>query len=133
MAELAQELRNVPADQMLFFVHGRGKPYTVESFGNWFKAHCKAAGIPHCSIHGLRKGQATRIANEGAGELEVMAFLAHSTTKESSTYVKKANRAKLADMALARVAGTKPERNLSNPSATLDTDAPQPTERKRKI
>lgn len=120
MPELAEELRNVPADQMLFFVHGRGKPYTVESFGSWFKDQCKAAGLPHCSIHGLRKGQATRMANEGSGELEIMAFLAHSTPKEGATYVKKASRAKLADMALSRVSGTKPEQDLSNHSQRLD-------------
>lgn len=132
MPELAEELRNVPADQMLFFVHGRGKPYTVESFGNWFKDQCKAAGIPHCSIHGLRKGQATRMANEGATELEVMAFLAHSTPKEGATYTKKASRAKLADMALARVAGTKPEQNLSNPVERLDKTNPQPVAMKGK-
>jgi integrase len=26
---------------------------------------CKKAGLPHCSIHGLRKAAATRLANAG--------------------------------------------------------------------
>lgn len=97
LADLAQEIEALPKGQMLFLTHWRGRPYTVESFGNWFKDQCLAAGLPHCSAHGLRKGQATRIANGGGGELEIMSFLAHATPKEGATYTKKANRGVLAD------------------------------------
>ncbi len=130
LSELAQELSVVPPGQMLFLTHWRGRPYTVESFGNWFKDQCRAAGLPHCSAHGLRKGQATRIADGGGGELEIMSFLAHATPKEGATYVKKANRGKLADKALARAGGPKPEQNVSNLSERLDKPATQAVERK---
>lgn len=130
--DLADELRNVPSDRLLFLTHGAGRPYRVESFGNWFKDQCRAAGLPHCSIHGLRKGQATRIADEGGSELEIMSFLAHATPKEGATYVKKANRAKLSDSGLARVERANSEQNVSNPFKRLDNGNPQPIERKAK-
>lgn len=132
LPELADELRHVPADRMLFLTHGAGRPYKPETFGNWFKDQCKAAGLPHCSAHGLRKGQATRIAEEGGTELEVMSFLAHATPKEGATYTKKAGRAKLADRGLSRVSGAKVEQNLSNLSDGLDNADPQHIERKGK-
>lgn len=132
LPELAEELRSMPADQMLFLTHSGGRPYKPETFGNWFKDQCKAAGLPHCSAHGLRKGQATRIADEGGSEFEIMSFLAHATPKEGATYTKKANRAKLADRGLSRVSGANVEQSLSNLSEGLDKTNPQLIEIRRK-
>lgn len=129
---LAEELARVPQDRLLFLTHTGGRPYRAESFGNWFKDQCKAAGLPHCSIHGLRKGQATRIADEGGSELEIMAFLAHATPKEGATYTKKASRAKLSDRGLARLHGANSEQNVSNLSARLDKPTEQRAEKKGK-
>lgn len=131
MPELLEELRSV-SDQLLFLTHSNGRPYKPESFGNWFKDQCKAAGLPHCSAHGLRKGQATRIADNGGGELEVMSFLAHATPKEGAIYTKKVSRARLTDRGLARLSRVKEEQKLSNLRDGLDNKANQPIERKRK-
>ena len=90
---------------MLFLTHGQGRPYKPETLGNWFKDQCKAAGLPHCSAHGLRKAGARRIAERGGTEHEVMSFMAHATPKEGATYTKKASRARMADSALAKVSG----------------------------
>ncbi|MEQ8923314.1 MAG: tyrosine-type recombinase/integrase [Roseovarius sp.] len=120
LPELAIELANVPEGDVLFLTHGTGRPYKPESLGNWFKDQCKVAGLPHCSAHGLRKAGATRLAEHGATEMEVMAFLAHSSPKEAATYTKKARRATLADHAFDRLTGTKPEHNVSNLSNRLD-------------
>jgi hypothetical protein len=78
----------------------------------------------------LRKGQATRIADGGGGELEIMSFLAHATPKEGATYTKKANRGALADKGLARLISPKPEQNMSNLADRLDKPTPQPLEQK---
>jgi integrase len=86
--ELADVLADVPADQMLFLTHGQARPYKTESFGNWFRDQCVAAGLSHCSAHGLRKAGATRLANAGANVLEIMAFLGHRTPAEAQTYIK---------------------------------------------
>lgn len=120
MPDLQAELDHVPADQMIFVTHGRGLPYKAETFGNWFKDQCVLAGLPHCSAHGLRKGAATRLADHGGNEYEVMSLMAHSTPKEGATYTKKANRAKLAASGMAKVYGINPEQNLSNLQGELD-------------
>jgi len=120
LPEMAEELRYVPADTLLFLTHGQGRPYKPETLGNWFKDQCKAAGLPHCSAHGLRKAGARRIAERGGTEHEVMAFMAHATPKEGATYTKTASRARMADSALAKVSGAKPEQTLSNLSDRLD-------------
>lgn len=99
LPELQAELRLVPPGQARFF------PYTVESFGNWFRDQCKAADLPdECRAHGLRKYGATRLADNGANELQIMAFLAHKTPQEARRYVAAANRVKLAADALSHLA-----------------------------
>lgn len=99
LPELRAELRQVPPGQARFF------SYTVESFGNWFADQCKAAGLPdECRAHGLRKYGATRLAERGANEFQIMAFLAHKTTQEAKRYVAAANRVKLAADALSHLA-----------------------------
>lgn len=132
LPDLDEELRRIPQDQLLFLTHGRGRPYQPATFGNWFREQCIAAGLPHCSSHGLRKGLATLAAEGGATELQIMALMAHSTPKEGSVYVKKANRGKLADQGLALSAGSKHEQNASNLVVRLDKGALQTPERKGK-
>ena len=120
LPELARELALIPGTQMVLLTHGKGaKAYNVARFGRWFVERCREAGLPHCSSHGLRKAGARRLAEAGATEWEVMAFLAHRTAKESSRYVAAANRSKLTTAGMAKL-GTKPEQNLSNPPTRLD-------------
>lgn len=120
LPELQQELDQLPRGQMLFITHGKGKPYKPETFGNWFKRQCKAAGLEQCSAHGLRKAGATRLADAGATPDEIRAFMAHKTNFEGATYTKKADRARLADSGLSKVLGADPEQKLSNLSKRLD-------------
>ena len=132
MRDLQAELRHVPADQMIFVTHGQGLPYKPTTFGNWFKDQCRLAGLPHCSAHGLRKAAATRLADHGGNEYEVMSLMAHSTPKEGATYTKKANRAKLNASGMAKVYGANTEQDLSNLGGRLDTTTLQPIDRKQK-
>jgi integrase len=103
LPELAQEVALLPRDVMVLIHHGNGLPYKPETLGNWFKDQAKAAGLPHCSLHGIRKGQATAIADGGGTEFEVMAFLAHATPKEAATYTRRADRGVLADSGLSKL------------------------------
>ncbi|MEF9605184.1 hypothetical protein O4J55_23820, partial [Paracoccus sp. PXZ] len=66
LPELWAELDGLPRDVMLFLNHGGGRPYKPESFANWFKAQCIAAGLLHCFSLGSRKAGATRLAYAGA-------------------------------------------------------------------
>lgn len=102
--ELLEVINPLPRDSMLFITWGKqGRGYNPETFGNWFKDMCRAAGLPaEANTHGLRKAGATRLANAGASEFEIMAFLGHKTPDEARTYVKAANRQTLADSALEK-------------------------------
>lgn len=44
-----------PNGTLFFLVTHKGLPFTAAGFGNFFKDACIAAGLPHCSAHGLRK------------------------------------------------------------------------------
>ncbi len=54
LPELAEELRHVPRDRLLFVTQDKSdKPYAVASLGNWFRDRCAEAKVPG-SLHGLR-------------------------------------------------------------------------------
>ena len=124
LPELALELAQLLEGQMMLVAHGaKGLPYKPETLGNWFRKRCNAAGLPHCSLHGIRKGQATAIADHGGTEFEIMSFLAHATPKEAATYTKKVGRAKGADSGLAK---TKKDQELPNLSKRSRIDSGNP-------
>lgn len=122
---LTEVLSLVPRDQMLFVLNAFGKPFNANTFGNWFSDQCVKAGIKG-RAHGLRKAGATRLANAGGTEFEVMAFLGHATPQEASTYTKKANRSILADTGMAKL------ENLPNHVTRLDNRAPKYLKNKEK-
>jgi integrase len=116
---LAASLATVPQDQMMFVVTAYGQPFTAKGFGNWFSAACRDAGLPHCSAHGLRKCGATRLADAGCSDNEIMAWTGHKSPKELQTYTRARNQSGLADSAITRLNGTKGEQNLANPTTRL--------------
>lgn len=103
---VAPELRDAIAatavGKSTFLVTAYGKSFTSNGFGNWFRQHCDAAGLPQCSAHGLRKAAATRLAEAGASEHEIMAITGHRTSKEVSRYTRAARQRILAESAMAR-------------------------------
>ncbi len=117
---LAEELARVPRDRLLFLTHGaKHRPYKPETLGNWFRDRCAEAKVPG-ALHGLRKAGATRLADAGASEHEIMAFLAHASPREASTYTKKASRVRLADSGLAKLGSAE---NVTNLPEKLDKEA----------
>lgn len=82
-----------------------GKPYTANGFGNWFRRVVRAAGLPdHCSAHGLRKAMSRRLAETGATVLQGRAVTGHKTDREFARYAEQANKAGMADIAMANLA-----------------------------
>ena len=75
---------------------------TKESFGNWFRDACKAAGVPGAA-HGLRKACATRFANAGFTEAELESWFGWSGGRMASLYTKKADRVRLARDAIRKL------------------------------
>jgi integrase len=84
-----------PCGDLSFIVGENGKPLTKESFGNLFRDACRAAGVPG-SAHGVRKLAATRMANNGATEAQLMAVFGWTDSKMAAHYTRSANRKRLA-------------------------------------
>jgi integrase len=102
---LSETLAAGPCGDLAFICGERGEPLTKESFGNMFKDACKAAGVPG-SAHGVRKIAATRAANAGATEAQLMAIFAWTDPKMAAHYTRTANRKRLAAQAMEKLSRT---------------------------
>ncbi|MEM1021375.1 MAG: tyrosine-type recombinase/integrase [Pseudomonadota bacterium] len=101
---LKAELDRLPKTNMTFLLTSFGKPFTGNGFGNKVRAWCDAAGLKHCSAHGLRKACASRLAEAGCTDSEVMAITGHTTRAEVTRYTSKANQKALARSAVVKLA-----------------------------
>ena len=88
-----------------FLTTAFGKPFTSNGFGNRFRKWCVDASLPHCSVHGLRKAAAARLAEQGCTEHEIMAITGHRTSKEVIRYTKAAEQARRAENASRKLHG----------------------------
>jgi integrase len=84
--------------ELTYLATGTGRPWRKESFGNWFRETCQAAGVPG-SAHGLRKARATHAANNGASEAQLDAMFGWRGGRMAALYTKQANRKRLAEEA----------------------------------
>jgi integrase len=125
LPELQAAIDAMPkADHLTFLVTEFGKPFTAAGFGGWFGDQCKLAAIPaRLSAHGLRKAGATRFAEHGATDHEIMAWGGWTSIKEVQRYTKAANRKRLAQQA-AKKLGTGTE--VSNLGIRFDNQGKKP-------
>ncbi len=96
LPDLQAVIDETPTGNLAFLVTAFGKPFTANGFGNWFRKQCDAAGLKHCSAHGLRKAGAALAAENGATERQLMAIFGWSTMKEASRYTRAARQKVLA-------------------------------------
>lgn len=120
LPELAKSIAAGPTGDMTFIVSDRGAPYTKESFTNWFRKQCKAAGVPG-SAHGLRKAAATICAENGASEEQLKAMFGWVSGKQAEVYTRAASRKKMAKAAAAFMPGG--ERDVNAFPRTLEQGA----------
>ncbi len=116
---LQASLDATPSDHLTFLTTQFGQPFSEKGFGNWFSAAATAAGLPHCSAHGLRKAASRRIAEKGGSALQIAAVTGHATLKEVQRYTKAADQQRLAVAALEGIGETKREQDLANPAERL--------------
>jgi integrase len=110
LPELRTAIDAMPGNgHLTFLVTEHGKPFTSAGFGNWFRDMCSQAGIPkNLSSHGLRKAGATRLAEHGCTDHEIMAWGGWKTLSEVQRYTRAASRKRLAKQAAAKLeTGTK--------------------------
>lgn len=97
--ELPQRLIGIiaatPSSGLHFIESQNGRPFTLESFGNWFRKACNKAGLEGKNIHGLRKLAATLAADGGATAHQLMSQFGWANVKQAEIYTKKADRKRL--------------------------------------
>ena len=92
--ELAYIIDQSPTGDLAFISTATGSPMKKESFGNWFRKACKAAGIDK-SAHGLRKTAATLLAEAGGTGKELMAAFGWKSERMAAFYTLEADRKRL--------------------------------------
>jgi integrase len=92
---LAASIAATKTGDLTYLVTERGKAFVKEGFGNWFREACTAAGCPG-SAHGLRKSGATKAAENGASDRQLMAMFGWKTPKMASVYTRAADRKRMA-------------------------------------
>ena len=92
-----------PTGEQFYLVQDQSdRPYKKGSLGNRFRKWCVEAGLPHCSLHGLRKAAVVRLISEDVAPHAIMALTGHRTLKEIDRYAREYARAQEAEKMLAR-------------------------------
>jgi integrase len=101
--ELAPVLE-LTTGNMTFLINGWNKPFTSTGFSEWFGKAAKAAGLPAgYTAHGLRKGCAKRLADQGCNVMEIAAITGHKSIKEIERYTAAYDRRKAARAGMAKL------------------------------
>jgi integrase len=101
--KLQEIIDATPGEHLTFLVRSSGRPYRAVDLSIHFRAWCDEAGLPeNCSVHGLRKAAARRLAERGCSAHEIAAITGHRTLKEVERYTRSAEQAKLARRAIPR-------------------------------
>lgn len=77
--------------------------FTPKGFYGMMKRACRAAGLDHCSPHGLRKSAARRCREAGCSDDEGMAITGHKSVREYRRYAGEGDRSERADAAMGKV------------------------------
>ena len=101
--ELWRIIDQTPTGDLTFLVTSFNRPFTSNGFGNRFRKWCDEARLPQCSVHGLRKAAAARLAALGCTEQEIMSITGHRTSKEVTRYTRAASQKTRAESALRRL------------------------------
>jgi integrase len=96
---LAQSILATQTGEDTFLVTTHGKTFTRKGFGNKFRDWCDAAGLNHCSAHGLRKAAARRFAEARCSNQQIKAWTGHTTDSEIARYTAAVDQQLMSDAA----------------------------------
>lgn len=109
------------SDPSCFLITHKGKPFTKESFGNWFAKACDQAGLPSkCRAHGLRKATLRRIAELGMSNKEMKSVSGQKRDATLALYIESADQRALATNAIRRLSAWASEAECLTSSRKLD-------------
>ncbi len=114
--EAVQALEAAGGAGSTFICTHRRTGYTIESFGNAFSSWCTAAGLPHCSAHGLRKAAAIALAESGSTAIELCAIFGWTNLRTAQIYIEKANKTRLRENAFSRLDKSENSESVSKSS-----------------
>lgn len=97
---LVELMEATPSKGLTYLETSFDKPFTRKGFGTQFKRWCRAAGLPHCSAHGIRKAGATVAAERGASPYHLMAIFGWKTLTQAMGYTKAAEQKRMAAAAM---------------------------------
>lgn len=121
MPETRLALDAMPTTHIRYLIVGaHGRPYTVEGLGEKMRRWCDRAGLPHCSLHGIRKARSRQLAESGATDAQGRAVTGHKKDSTFAYYAAMANREGLADTALSNLEAkqlVQPEKSDGNTDA----------------
>jgi integrase len=129
---LAEVLAATTCTDLTYLVTAAGAPFTAAGFGNYFRECCDAAGLPHCTAHGLRKAMFRRIAEAGGSVHHLKGVGGHDTLSELQIYTDDADQAYLAQAAIELVATAFPAKTgtpIYKPSAADLQTGTQPSDK----
>lgn len=119
--DLKKVLDVLPKSQLTFLETSGGRSRSSNGLGNSMRKWCDAAGIPACTSHGLRKACATRLAEAGASEREIMAWTGHSSPQMVQVYAGKAGRGLMADQGFAKLRQNEKGSKIDEPTKGSST------------
>ena len=121
MATTRAAIDALPAAPIRFLITTvHGKPFSDAGMGNRMRKWCDAAGLPHCSMHGLRKAMSRQLAESGATDAEGMAVTGHKKASTFAYYRKAANQSQLADRTMSNLEARSVVQPSKKPDKTKD-------------
>ena len=114
--ELRKVLETLPKAKLTFLETRGGRSRTANGLGTAMRKWCDDASLPKCSAHGLRKACATRLAEAGATEREIMAWTGHNSPTMVQVYAGKARRGILADHGFEKLMKNEQGSKLDEPN-----------------
>ncbi|KAA9014079.1 phage integrase family protein [Sphingobium limneticum] len=119
---LARALEAGPLGAVTLIETKHRDPFTEKGFYNLMKRACIAAGLPHCSPHGLRKSAARRCREAGCSDEQGMAITGHKTVKEYRHYAGSADTAAHATVAMNMVMANQAKKLATEQSQALEKE-----------
>jgi hypothetical protein len=108
--ELARALAAGPVGKTTWICGEKGQPIGKAYAGAWFRKLCDEAGLPQCSAHGVRKGEAVADAHTGGTVDELKAKYGWSENRTPGIYTAQAERKALSrNLTAKRAAARKPK------------------------
>ena len=107
-SDLRAELDTWSRDALTILVNTRGRPWDVRSFANAFSSATRRYSMLNGYVyHGLRKSAASRLAEAGCTEHEIMAITGHKSVSEVQRYTREVRQRRTASAAIVKLENAK--------------------------